>query len=270
MILCATIIGALWLTYIRFASHPATVPASPRTSSLPSTPSTSASYIQEARANLTRWQQQMFKTAHTNRNIRAPKLFDLYTPAINCPPNRALVSLGPAGIDGSKWICGTAHLTSPCVVFSLGSNGDYAFEADVLAQTGCTVHTFDCTISATKIHILDKTRHFFYPLCIGADNLRAKFVTLETARTLASAAYIDVLKIDIEGYELDVLGSLTSSTTMLPQQILVEIHMSKPSQVFELALFLQHFAALGYAMAHAEKNSRCPSCCEYVFVRIIV
>jgi hypothetical protein len=46
--------------------------------------------------------------------------------------------------DGGKLICDLGRLRPPCVIYSLGSQGDYSFERDMLRLTQCEVHTFDC------------------------------------------------------------------------------------------------------------------------------
>ena len=70
--------------------------------------------------------------------------FDPYNPILNCPPGQALARYGGTN-DGGKVFCNISGLAPPCVVYSLGSNGDYSFENDVLRATKCDVHTFDCT-----------------------------------------------------------------------------------------------------------------------------
>jgi len=51
----------------------------------------------------------------------------------------------------------------------------------------------------------------------------SKFVDLGTAMEMANVTAISLLKIDIEGYEYDVVSSWNSSTP-LPEQIAMEIH----------------------------------------------
>jgi hypothetical protein len=37
--------------------------------------------------------------------------------------------------DGGKLLCDVSHLPTPCLIYSLGSNGDYTFEQDMLKTT---------------------------------------------------------------------------------------------------------------------------------------
>ena len=49
-----------------------------------------------------------------------------------------------------------------CVVISIGSNGEWEFEEDIVKRTRCTVHTFDCTVPTSAA-----------PLRLHRANLRA-------------------------------------------------------------------------------------------------
>ncbi len=49
--------------------------------------------------------------------------------------------------------------SASCVVFSIGSNNNFRFEDAVLAETKCTVHTYDCFVTKfmrenTELHTL--------------------------------------------------------------------------------------------------------------------
>lgn len=37
--------------------------------------------------------------------------------------------------DGGKLLCDVSRLPEPCLIYSLGSNGDYSFERDMLNVT---------------------------------------------------------------------------------------------------------------------------------------
>ena len=74
------------------------------------------------------------------------RIWDFYTPDYNCPLLKERV--GRLG-DGGKWVCGLRALLEdrPCIVYSVGSNGETTFEVDMLNRTSCEVHTFDPTLS---------------------------------------------------------------------------------------------------------------------------
>lgn len=265
-------------------------------------------YFAKAAHNLTVWRRSAFfqsarKHAFDLKNIESREISNLFdlTPAITtCPPGSRLEIMGVDKDDGGKWMCGLKSMQAPCHVISLGSNGNFNFENDILANTPCDVHTFDCTMATrgggTKLHA---TRHNFFLKCIGSQQKAdsdSNFVTLPQAMKLAGAKKVDVLKIDIEGFEYDVMatwGTLEESdldTQYLPLQILIEVHlqymyfgtsyfgkndlsnlmwpMAEQMSPPELMLFFSHLGELGYAVVNMEKNPGCAHCAEYVLLRV--
>ena len=176
-----------------------------------------------------------------------------------------------------------------CLVISLGSAGNFLFEEDILRRTNCLVISLDCTVPGQSIH----PRHSYIQKCLGsAERMREdprSWVTIdELTRQYGS---IDVLKMDIEGYEYDVMASWkASSADALPSQIAMEIHYlgiyhgtedfeNKESDnnliwpphimgVSDLALFVSHMANMGYSIVSKEDNPICPHCSEYLFQRV--
>jgi hypothetical protein len=73
--------------------------------------------------------------------------------------------------DGGKDVCPDSLEPGTCIVYSLGSRGDFSFEKDVVRQFNCSVYTFDCTMSAAAMHRRYPhglpARVKFRPLCIG-------------------------------------------------------------------------------------------------------
>jgi hypothetical protein len=107
--------------------------------------------------------------------------------------------------DGGKAMCSMSNLHPPCLVYSLGSNGDVSFEKDVLQHTPCNIHTFDCTVNAIAIE--DPTRHTFHQLCIGDpsdSSEKLQFEPLDSIMRRLNHTRLHVLKMDIEGSEYEV------------------------------------------------------------------
>jgi hypothetical protein len=92
------------------------------------------------------------------------------------------VSAVPVRPDESKIVCGIGRLeekepaakkeeTSPCVVYSIGGNNQWAFEKVILEQTTCEVHTFDCTGLRSRFQPRFPPeyagRHTFHHVCVG-------------------------------------------------------------------------------------------------------
>ena len=128
------------------------------------------------------------------------ELYDLFNPYITCPSGKKLMKrVGDSG-DGGKWLCIDMLQEEGCVVFSLGSNGQYDLELDLLARTPCHVYTFDCTYDGES---QDPRRHTYIKKCIGTQEREGtdkRFVTLSNAARELGVDKITLLKIDIEGY----------------------------------------------------------------------
>jgi hypothetical protein len=271
-------------------------------------------YLRAARANLSVWQREIFvQTARMQARAAAEQdllgvhpsfmhAFNLTRAAVvSCPPGHRLSRIGSrADYDGSKWVCGIQQLQAPCHVLSLGSNGNDEFEKAVLALTPCHVYTFDCTMADKNlsITILDSARHMFIEKCIGSERKAAAdplFTTLARAMLDLGLGAADLIKIDIEGFEYDVLSTWgtaeegVTSTAHLPRQMLVEVHLThlyygtrshnaadtsnlmwpkRDVTLLEHAMFFSHLAGLGYATAHFELNEWAPYCAEYVLLRV--
>ena len=99
--------------------------------------------------------------------------FDLLGPV--GPPCLELQTFGAKQSRGkirdmeAKMACGLEGSNSSCVVMSLGSNGQWTFEEDIFARTGCRVEVFDCTVDPEKVtvpmHLRGRVRLHYH--CIG-------------------------------------------------------------------------------------------------------
>lgn len=207
--------------------------------------------------------------------------------------------------DGGKSLCTLDHLMSPsypCVVYSFGSNGDFQFETDILAKTSCLVYTFDCTYDGASLG----SRHVFEKICLGSPLHAQTYTNVMTYQQITEKyghRNVEVAKIDIEGFEYDVLGWLGEEDDLiLPQQLSVELHqdarLSSPPEYLiprnpgrlpavgpksmplsslrggqrdtDMALLFLHLANLGYGIVYKEVNPFNKCCMEYVFLRVEV
>lgn len=179
--------------------------------------------------------------------------------------------------------------SSPCIVYSIGSNNEWGFEKDVLKKTPCEVHTFDCTGERDRFEPPDDPRLHFHFICLGTTNAlkdTGEFWTLEQMQKRLNHLQIDLLKIDIEGYEWPLfntwpnLRDINSPNTVLPMQILVEVHyqtqmkeLAKETHIdFKFATDMinlhEHFLKMGYAVVVRDDNSECMHCTELTLIRI--
>jgi len=160
----------------------------------------------------------------------------------------------PAVEDGYKFLCNLAALRPGCVVYSLGSNGQFEFEHHLAEATPCSVFTFDCTLKdpaagAQLAAAAGGGRVHFLPTCVGAsdgERLGAgaarggggsgggggspEFRTLPALMAQLNHSRVDVLKMDIEGFEYRVLEGLFAEALrggdglFLPMQLALELH----------------------------------------------
>ena len=175
-----------------------------------------------------------------------------------------------------------------CNIFSVGSNDQWGFEEEVVKELPeCVTHTFDCTLKDNAPRLKpasDSVR--FYPYCIGGDhNVGSKERFLPYGDMWKKAnitAPPKMLKIDVEGFEFDVIPAMlrNSPPEIWPEQIAIEIHwatrmVSAPSvlrtiSTAEIALLFGHlFIQGGYLPVKAKYfDPDCSSCLEVLFVRV--
>ena len=227
--------------------------------------------------------------------------FDALGPVMACPN---LHSFGRG--DGGKRVCMLPHgrtgslnqrrSRSPCTIISIGSAGQYDFEAAMLRRfPAYHVHTFDCTLTHKSGEVPSELKHqlTLHPICIGARNetkairdyhgkpLKEKRSFLTWAaimNRLGLHAPPAVLKLDIEGYEWDILPEIVRAPTLLPESISVELHyqtqMSLPwygrfRTPDEIGAWMDYmFTRGGYVLVDRQDNMFCAHCSEIVVARI--
>jgi len=163
--------------------------------------------------------------------------WDFFPAAFNCP--HEVERLGALG-DGGKWVCGTSRIaTKPnCVIYSFGINYESSFEAALLSRTqGCQVWGYDFSVKSfgPEIPPTQAFRTHFYPYGLaGWDAHEAehdkKMYTLQSLMAINNHTFIDVLKIDIEGFEFEALEAIVREYKSRGQplpfgQLQLEIHV---------------------------------------------
>lgn len=125
-----------------------------------------------------------------------------------------------------------------CIVYAAGLAGSVRFEEAVAKETKCIVHAFDCTLTSARP---EWGFLIFHEWCIGREqsfegNLYSKsktsanesfiFKSLGKVKRDLGHPRIDLLKMDIEGFEWDLLESslLDGPNSDLPRQLLFELH----------------------------------------------
>jgi FkbM family methyltransferase len=188
-------------------------------------------------------------------------------------------------------------LDARSVVYSFGVGEDASFDLGLIEQYGCRVHAFDPTersiawARANVDHLLWK----LHPIGIAASDGEAEFTSPEnkthvsffragddaargegavrlTVRSLPtimrelSHDRIDLLKMDIEGFEYEVLQSMIDSAVR-PAQIAVEFHHRMygyaPAATNEAVMALRQN---GYHLFHVSDTGREYSFCTSAFL----
>lgn len=194
-------------------------------------PAFEGEYGIEAQRALSTWRSSLFTSVqealllNNNEELYYTAWLVLFPSTLPCPPDQPETQYGSG--DGEKLLCSLDALADPavpCVVYSFGSNGDFAFEQDVLQRSSCHVYTFDCTFNGTSIH----PRHQYVQMCIGSQAGADTFSNVMSYREILqqySHERVEVVKLDIESFEYDFLADLTEDLAQrLPRQIIVEYH----------------------------------------------
>lgn len=171
-----------------------------------------------------------------------------------------------------------------CNIFSIGSNDQWDFEIEVMEKLPhCRTHTFDCTLNKRGPKNKPKSDNvLFYPYCVGTEKSELPYLNYQK---LWENTHTDrppkILKMDIEGFEYDVLLSLLAAPKEIwPEQIMMEVHtqtrmvdvpwMLRARQAGEISLlFGTLFNVGGYIPVNVKYFKGCYSCMEILLVRAL-
>jgi len=161
-------------------------------------------------------------------------VWSFFPPSYDCP--HELERVGALG-DGGKWTCGLSRLEHKpdCIIYTFGMNYETTFEAEILDRTRhCQVWGFDYRSNSFGSHIKNNYRAHFFSWGLSSSDAHEsdnnpKLYTLKTLLELNKHDHIDILKIDIEGWEFETLTQIIqpyiSSGEPLPfGQLIVELH----------------------------------------------
>ena len=258
---------------------------------------TAANYTEMAQRNAA-WLATTHKAVKDVTGIPRSKLFRLLAPLQGtCPGELAWTAGRVPDNDGAKAICNlldgvaapSAAGEEPCVIYSLGGNGELDFENEMLQKTSCDIITADCTLNAKggraqKRAAYDNLppRHKFLDVCIGdRDYVDHKtkwaYKTLPSLMASLSHTHVALVKMDIESFEWEVFSGMLARWAIdkhveLPYQMLVELHFAgspgnKQNKVSagRVALAIQSLSLLGYVNVHLAPNVVAKSgCCAEV------
>lgn len=243
-------------------------------------------------------------------NLHNHARFSFFSPMARCN-ERSCVG-GSCGSDVSKIVCGLEQVAkqqkrsdSECVIYSIGCNDWWEFELDVLDKTDCQIHTFDCTGDVSRFHVPKNKRLHFHHVCLGTHHEEAppscaelekcgETWTLEEIQSKLQHKRIDLFKMDIEGFEWDLLESWPElddqlhgqdygdKKVVLPMQVLVEVHYQtqfsqiRPRNVgvfgdfkhpLDVVDLQAHLLRMGYIVVERDDNRWCKHCTELTLIR---
>mmetsp|Transcript_27085 Transcript_27085/g.45026 ORF Transcript_27085/g.45026 Transcript_27085/m.45026 type:complete len:299 (+) Transcript_27085:65-961(+) len=205
----------------------------------------------------------------------------------------------------SKRACGLSTVEAPCWVVSVGNANRWEFENAVHASTPCHIAVYDCTVALSVVVPMKlRDRVSLHRVCLGETHVPKKSIAFEVLNVSLSGRmsyskadsqmeFVNysmllerggvlkppvLLKMDIEGFEWQVLPSLLASGALAPEQIAMELHYQ--TQMKQLSWFGRYksdaeMLALGmlirrsgYLIAHRADNLVCKWCTELLLVRI--
>ncbi|XP_053408242.1 probable methyltransferase-like protein 24 isoform X2 [Mercenaria mercenaria] len=147
-------------------------------------------------------------------------------------------------VGSGKYICADDRFkpSSPCLIYSFGSKFDFVFENAVWRSFKCEIHTFDPSLSFEEsqipyfvnFHLIGLSGNDFNqtkPEIWKHHNRPLRKVwgmqRLSTIQKVHShkKKVIDILKIDIEGWEWDALPDILQTGSLSNvKQICIEVH----------------------------------------------
>ncbi|KAF9816976.1 hypothetical protein IEO21_03741 [Rhodonia placenta] len=192
-------------------------------------------------------------------------VWDFFPAVFNCP--HEVERIGSLG-DGGQWVCGIERIADKpdCVIYSFGLDWDSSFEAELLSRTGhCEVWGYDYVAPGFGRAVTRglRPRTHFARLGLGASDSHGpadepKMWTLRSLMKANGHDHIDLLHIDIEGWEFEVLRSMVrdfrAAEGALPfGQLLIEMHIWH-QRFGEFLAFWEMLEAVGLRPFRSEVN----------------
>ncbi|KAJ3198625.1 hypothetical protein HDU82_001181, partial [Entophlyctis luteolus] len=172
------------------------------------------------------WSLAASLTPQEAAKLTNKQMLRLFPETYSCNMNDLYSLGGQSANDGSYWICTDRIDTSnDCTIVSVGSKGWFSWELDMIKKTEakCKIHVLDCTgdfVSPDPNIIMHKW-------CLGKDELinGLIFKTWNTIISELKIKQVQLLKIDIEGWEWVVMPELLETAKVFPRQVAIEMHI---------------------------------------------
>ena len=189
-------------------------------------------------------------------------LYNVLAPEVFC---KDLVRIGKI-TDGGKWICNPVKVMDmkKCTIYSLGIHNDPSFERDfqIFTENKCLLRSVDK--GEQRKNTLDIIRNangiFKKALLTNETDKSQDHYTFKDLLVLTGDKRIDILKIDIEGFEYKLINELVSVPIC---QILIEIHGDTALKHLQL---LRTFSEHGFYLFSYEINGAYHRLSEYSLI----
>ena len=179
------------------------------------------------------------------------------------------------GGDGGKWVCHPRVFLANverCVIYSLGSSGDFSFEFQVSQiAPGCEIHTFD-PMELAHAPSLPPNIHFHKYAIVPQreidemDTQKEGIMSLQQAMKRLGHKQLTVLKMDIEGGEFSkgFFDDHKDSIWRRIGQLMIEIHTE--NRFNEVMMIYERMMQSGLMMFHRELNPYGVGVFEFAFI----
>ena len=194
-----------------------------------------------------------------------------FEPEFTCPHEFRFGKLG----DGGKWVCDAHRIIDDdaggnyengegsCLVYSIGSNGNFDFEKHVREHISpnCEIHTFDSNKTGRKKDFLEESKKVpgvtFHHIGLGPPSKKEQH--FKRFRDIIKylkheKKIIDVMKIDCERCEYAQFRQWLEDwkeTGVFVRQLMLEVHNSDMPHVVDL---FNEFQKDGFVLFHKEAN----------------
>ena len=113
------------------------------------------------------------------------------------------------------------------------------------------------TSSETRLQALVRTISFFYQACVGQDESLKSMVECRTIADIlidASAPRIDIMIIDVEGYEVEAIKGLSKLGGLFPRIIVVETRKKNQFEACEILLAMNYILVSNLSLFSLQSN----------------
>jgi len=214
---------------------------------------------------------------------RSHERFSSLGPVVQCP--KSLLKIFGTGDDEKRFCDIFSSADDVCVFLSIGLGTSWGFELEVNKRfPECTIHTLDCTVGEVSVPDVLVSRTIFHRLCLArstfVDSNGWQFVDWRNLTTLLSLkSRPRMMKIDVEGYEWDLIPDIVDSGYLAPYSFSVELHFQTPMRLpwtgrykspIEIGSWMDYlFFHGGYMLTDRHDNVYCPVCSEIVITKLI-